>query len=84
MKKYFQLQTCRGCNEQRVFTRDGYCKECYQSTIDSDSLLSTLLAVIHGDAGHYENEVGTAQAVEDAIEKLHERNISVSSPRAGK
>lgn len=34
--------------------------------------LSSLLAVIHGDGGHYESEHGTTQAAEDAIAKFHE------------
>lgn len=33
-------------------------------------LLSNLLAVIHGDGGHYEAEHGTAKAVEDAITRV--------------
>ena len=38
---------------------------------ESSSPLSNLLAVIHGDGGHHEAEVGTEQAVADAIEKWY-------------
>ena len=50
------------------------CGEFLRAFIESPEsrLLSNLLAVIHGDGGHHEAEVGTEQAVADAIEKWHE------------
>lgn len=40
-------------------------------TEGSQSAVSDLLAIIHGDGGHYEDEHGTEQAVRDAIEKVN-------------
>lgn len=34
-------------------------------------LLNELLAVIHGDGGHYQDRHGTPKAVQDAIKKWH-------------
>jgi cell division septum initiation protein DivIVA len=33
-------------------------------------LIHDLLAIIHGDGGHHREEVGTAQAIEDAIARV--------------
>jgi hypothetical protein len=38
----------------------------------ADSLLSDLLAVIHGDGGHYQAKHGTIKAVKDAIRIVRE------------
>lgn len=41
-------------------------------------LLSSLLAVIHCDGGHYESEHGTEQAVNDALEKYYARGLALT------
>lgn len=38
-------------------------------------LMGDLLAIIHRDGGHHEAEVGTAQAIKDAIAKLSRKDI---------
>lgn len=38
-------------------------------------LMGDLLAIIHHDGGHHEAEVGTAQAIKDAIIKLSRKDI---------
>ena len=45
-------------------------------------LLSNLLAVIHADGGHYENEHGTEQAVTDAIKKVFEMKAHLTKRAA--
>lgn len=37
---------------------------------DRERMLGDLLAVIHGDGGHYQYKHGAAKAVEDAVKKL--------------
>ena len=40
-------------------------------------LLSNLLAVLHGDGGHYEEKHGTKKAVEDAIDKYYSLHTQI-------
>lgn len=41
--------------------------------------LGNLLAILHGDGGHYENEHGTDKAAADAIDKFHERIVQADA-----
>jgi len=44
--------------------------------MDSQQLLSSLLAIIHRDGGHYEAKHGTEKAVDDAIKKVSDLMVS--------
>lgn len=46
--------------------------------IDYKHLLFELLAILHGDGGHYNEEHGTVKATEDAIILIHKER---SAPR---
>jgi hypothetical protein len=39
---------------------------------ERNTFVSNLLAVIHGDGGHYENKYGTEKACADAEKKIYE------------
>ncbi len=38
---------------------------------DKKNALAELLAILHGDGGHYQQEHGTTKAIEDAINLIH-------------
>lgn len=48
-----------------------------------DAEMGNLLAVLHGDGGHHQQEVGTKQAIEDAINKHHDLQADLAEARGG-
>lgn len=51
---------------------------------ESEKMLSDLLAVIHGDGGHYEAQHGRTKSFNDAIRKVSNRFAALSCIANGK
>ena len=65
-----------------MLIKDGIIKGCGTMTTNHKHLLSSLLAVIHRDGGHYEDKHGTEKAVEDAMEIICDERLSLELYRS--
>ena len=66
-------------DEEAIYTADQM--RAYSDAENAALLtnLGNLLAILHGDGGHYENKHGTDKAVADAIDKFHERIVQADA-----
>jgi hypothetical protein len=64
--------------DEGPFTLDHEARIAHLSKLEPEDMLEELLAVIHGDGGHYSDEHGLPRAVADAEVKWYARGACVA------